>query len=93
MSPPLASSAIRIFVSIIVSPRWSVMRRVPAAVGRVHHGGNHDLPRVRLCETRLYDQGSPDSSSLGKDEDKANLLDEHFARGDQNRPHIGVTGL
>jgi hypothetical protein len=29
---------------------------------------------VRLCEPRLYDQGPPDSSSLGKDEDKANLL-------------------
>jgi hypothetical protein len=76
MSPPLASLAIRIFVSIIFSPRWSVMRRVLAAVGRVHYGGNHDLPRVRLCEPRLYDRGAPDSSSLGKDEDKANLLDE-----------------
>jgi len=32
------------------------MRRVPAAVGRVHYRGNHDLPRVRLCEPRLYDQ-------------------------------------
>jgi len=28
-----------------------------------------------------------------KDEDKANLLDEHSARGDQNRPDIAVTGL
>jgi hypothetical protein len=64
------------------------MRRVTAAVGRVHYGGNHDLPRVRLCEPRLYDQGTPDSSSLGKDEDAANLLDEHSARGGQNRPHI-----
>jgi hypothetical protein len=35
----------------------------------------------------------PGTSSLGKDEDKANLLDEDSARGDQNRPHIAVTGL
>jgi hypothetical protein len=52
------------------------MRRFPAAVGRVHHDGNHDLSRVRLCEPRLHDQGAPDSSSLAKDEDKAKMLDE-----------------
>lgn len=61
------------------------MQRVAAAVGRVHYGGNHDRPRVRLCEPRFYDQGTPDSSS--KDEDKANLLDEHSARGGQIAGH------
>src|SRR5882762_4422931 len=69
------------------------LHHFPHAVGRVHYEGNHDLPRVRLCEPRLKEQGTPDSSSLGKDEDKASLLDEHSARGEQNRPPIAVTGV
>jgi hypothetical protein len=32
------------------------MRRVPAAVGRVHSRSNQELPRVRPCEPGLYDQ-------------------------------------
>ena len=67
------------------------MRRVPAAVGRVHYRSDHELPRVRPCEPGLYDQDTRTQARYGKDDDAMHPLDEPSAGGDRDLPRIAVT--